>query len=71
MPTTWSRRPLLAAAAALALAAAALPTAQAQTKTLLRISTPAVPDDWHAKMWTMFKDSLDKSAPASSRYRST
>jgi tripartite ATP-independent transporter DctP family solute receptor len=30
---------------------------------LLRISTPAVPDDWHAKMWTVFKESLDKSAP--------
>jgi len=22
-----------------------------------------VPDDWHAKMWTVFKDSLDKAAP--------
>jgi tripartite ATP-independent transporter DctP family solute receptor len=22
-----------------------------------------VPDDWHAKMWTVFKDSLEKSAP--------
>jgi len=22
-----------------------------------------VPDDWHAKMWTVFKDSLDKSSP--------
>jgi tripartite ATP-independent transporter DctP family solute receptor len=22
-----------------------------------------VPDDWHAKMWTVFKDTLDKSAP--------
>ena len=30
---------------------------------LLRISTPAVPDDWHGKMWTVFKESLDKSAP--------
>jgi TRAP-type transport system periplasmic protein len=37
--------------------------AHAQTKTLLRVSTPAVPDDWHAKMWTVFKDSLDKNAP--------
>ncbi len=35
----------------------------AQGKTLLRISTPAVPDDWHAKMWTVFKDELEKSAP--------
>ena len=39
------------------------PQAIAQTKQVLRISTPAVPDDWHAKMWTIFKDSLDKSAP--------
>jgi tripartite ATP-independent transporter DctP family solute receptor len=45
-----------------ALAAAALP-ALAQTKQLLRISTPAVPDDWHAKMWTVLKDELDKTAP--------
>ncbi len=37
--------------------------ALAQGKTPLRISTPAVPDDWHAKMWSVFKDSLDKSAP--------
>jgi tripartite ATP-independent transporter DctP family solute receptor len=42
---------------------ALLPAAQAQNKVLLRISTPAVPDDWHAKMWTVFKDNLDKSAP--------
>jgi tripartite ATP-independent transporter DctP family solute receptor len=35
----------------------------AQGKTVLRVSTPAVPDDWHAKMWTVFKESLDKSAP--------
>ena len=55
-----SRRTLLGAAAALG--AATLP-ALAQTKTVLRISTPAVPDDWHAKMWTVFKDNLEKSAP--------
>jgi tripartite ATP-independent transporter DctP family solute receptor len=35
----------------------------AQGKLPLRISTPAVPDDWHGKMWTVFKESLDKSAP--------
>ena len=29
---------------------------------MLRISTPAVPDDWHGKMWTVFKEALDKSA---------
>lgn len=49
-----------AAAAALSLA---LPAAWAQGKVTLRISTPAVPDDWHGKMWTVFKDSLEKSAP--------
>jgi TRAP-type transport system periplasmic protein len=43
----------------------ALPVGQAlaQSKTVLRISTPAVPDDWHAKMWAVFKDALEKSAP--------
>ena len=46
----------------LALGVSALP-AWAQGKTALRISTPAVPDDWHAKMWTVFKSALDKSAP--------
>ncbi len=35
----------------------------AQSKFALRVSTPAVPDDWHAKMWTVFKDTLEKSAP--------
>ncbi len=57
------RRRLLAAAAALALVTAFAPVAQAQTKVALRISTPAVPDDWHARMWTVLKESLDKSAP--------
>ncbi len=46
----------------LALCGAVTPL-MAQTKVALRISTPAVPDDWHAKMWTVFKDSLDKAAP--------
>ena len=55
-----SRRAILGGAAALG--ATALP-GFAQTKTVLRISTPAVPDDWHAKMWTVFKDALEKSAP--------
>ena len=49
-------------AAAAALAATSIGT-QAQVKAPLRISTPAVPDDWHGKMWTVFKESLDKSAP--------
>jgi len=55
----FKRRTLLVAAA---LTAATTP-ALAQTKTLLRISTPAVPDAWHAKMWSAFKETLDKSAP--------
>jgi tripartite ATP-independent transporter DctP family solute receptor len=54
------RRFLLGTAAALT--AATLPVF-AQTKTILRISTPAVPDAWHAKMWTVFKDTLEKTAP--------
>lgn len=56
-----ARRAVLALAAAAA-AGVALPAA-AQTRIPLRISTPAVPDDWHGKMWTVFKESLDKSAP--------
>ena len=36
--------------------------AMAQAKIPMRISTPAVPDDWHAKMWTVFKENLDKSS---------
>ena len=54
------RRCLLAAAALCTV----LPSATwAQNKTPMRVSTPAVPDDWHGKMWTVFKDHLDKSAP--------
>jgi len=52
----------LAVAAAVSFGFAA-PQAMAQSKTVIRISTPAVPDDWHAKMWTVFKDTLEKSAP--------
>jgi tripartite ATP-independent transporter DctP family solute receptor len=57
------RRSLLVTASAVMLMGALLPAAYAQNKVLLRVSTPAVPDDWHAKMWTVFKDSLEKSAP--------
>ena len=60
---TVSRRSALAATAALGAMALSPLSALAQTKTVLRISTPAVPDDWHAKMWTVFKDALEKSAP--------
>ena len=41
----------------------AAPQAVAQSKQLIRVSTPAVPDDWHAKMWTIFKENLEKTAP--------
>ena len=57
---TLNRRRLLAATAALG--ASALPVL-AQSKVVLRISSPAVPEDWHAKMWTVFKEALEKSAP--------
>src|SRR5256884_7365851 len=50
------------AAALLACLLAAAP-AFAQTKTVLRISTPAVPEDWHVKMLYVFKDELAKTAP--------
>jgi ABC-type sugar transport system substrate-binding protein len=59
MKTSLLRRSLIATAAALALVGGLPTAAQAQTKTPMRISTPAVPDDWHAKMWTVFKESLD------------
>jgi tripartite ATP-independent transporter DctP family solute receptor len=61
MTSSLLRRSLIAAVAAACTALAA--PAIAQNKVLLRISTPAVPDDWHGKMWTVFKESLDKSAP--------
>jgi TRAP-type C4-dicarboxylate transport system substrate-binding protein len=42
---------------------AAFSFVKAQSPTQLRISTPAVADDWHAKMWTVMKDELAKTAP--------
>jgi TRAP-type transport system periplasmic protein len=59
-PTILSRRTLLGAALALG---AIVHPAHAQNKQLLRISSPAVPDDWHARMWGVLKDELDKTAP--------
>jgi len=50
------------AAALLACLLAAAP-AFGQTKTVLRISTPAVPEDWHVKMLYVFRDELNKAAP--------
>lgn len=55
----FQRRTLLGMALTLGL----LPPLAAQGKLPLRISTPAVPDDWHARMWSVLKDQLDKSAP--------
>ena len=63
-PTSHAlRRSLVLTASAALLAGGLLPSAFAQNKMLLRVSTPAVPDDWHAKMWTVFRDHLEKSAP--------
>ena len=59
---TLTRRCVTPMLLGLALCAGLSPL-MAQTKIPLRISTPAVPDDWHAKMWTVFKESLDKAAP--------
>lgn len=57
------RRGLLAASVTALALCGFTGQALAQAKIPMRISTPAVPDDWHAKMWTVFKDSLDKSSP--------
>src|SRR5437879_10796948 len=52
-----------ATAALLACLLAAAAPAFGQAKTVLRISTPAVPDDWHVKMLYVFKDELARAAP--------
>ncbi len=59
-PDLVRRRSCLALAGALCLSSRSV---LAQTRRLLRISTPAVPDDWHARMWTVFKDQIDKTLP--------
>jgi tripartite ATP-independent transporter DctP family solute receptor len=65
--STLIRRTLLGVAASAVFMAASTSYAWAQNatsnKTVLRISSPAVADDWHGKMWHVFKDSLNKSAP--------
>lgn len=48
---------------ALALAGLLAGAGPAQAKQTLRISTPAVPDDWHTKMLYVFRDELEKTAP--------
>jgi tripartite ATP-independent transporter DctP family solute receptor len=60
---TLSRRPLLAAVVGGAAMALASQATLAQEPITLRISTPAVPGDWHAEMLTEFKDELEKTAP--------
>lgn len=55
-----SRRTLLGSALAFGASAQSV---LAQGRQVLRISTPAVPDDWHARMWTVLKEQLDKTAP--------
>ena len=52
-----------ATAALLACSALAAAGALAQARIVLRISTPAVPGDWHVKMLYVFKDELAKAAP--------
>jgi tripartite ATP-independent transporter DctP family solute receptor len=61
MRTLISRRCLLGAAA-LSMTLA-LSAAEAADPIQLRISSPAVDTDWHAKMLTVFKDKLEELAP--------
>jgi len=61
MAGTTMKRTLAAALIACSFALAA--PAFAQAKTVLRISTPAGPDDWHVKMLYVFKEELAKTAP--------
>ena len=63
MTQHFNRRTVLGISAALISATLPAFPALAQIKQVLRISTPAVPDDWHAKMWTVLKDELEKTAP--------
>lgn len=58
-----TRRFMLAATAAVGFSAATAAPALAADPVTLRISTPAVESDWHAKMLTVFEDELEKTAP--------
>ncbi len=62
MPVSFSRRLFMSGAAVFALAASAT-AAFAADPIKLRISTPAVEADWHAKMLPVFKQELDRLAP--------
>jgi tripartite ATP-independent transporter DctP family solute receptor len=57
------RSTLVAATTVCALSLLGAGPAPAADPITLRISTPAVPGDWHAEMLTVFKDELEKSAP--------
>lgn len=46
-----------------ALSLALTPAFGVPGRTPLRISTPAVPDDWHARMWTVLKEQLERDLP--------
>jgi tripartite ATP-independent transporter DctP family solute receptor len=59
-PTDFGRR---RAALAAALAVALPLPLRAGAPITLRISTPAVPEDWHARMWNVLRDALHKDAP--------
>ncbi|WP_342633520.1 sialic acid TRAP transporter substrate-binding protein SiaP [Microvirga subterranea] len=61
MLDTFTRRLLIGAAAAAAITG--LTPALAADPVKLRISTPAVEADWHAKMLPVFKQELEKLAP--------
>ena len=61
-----ARRQVLKIALALGTALPGLSASRfagAQSRQVLRISSPAVPDDWHARMWGVLKEALEKSAP--------
>jgi tripartite ATP-independent transporter DctP family solute receptor len=61
----YSRRAWLARAVPVVtpVVGAACWSGTAQASTVLRASSPAVPDDWHARMWTVFKETLEAAAP--------
>lgn len=60
---TISRRTMLATGAALVAAPAILRHARAADPKVLRISTPAVPDEWQAKALAEFKKAVEAGAP--------
>ena len=63
-PRSVPRRSALGLGLGAALGMSGWPIAAlAQARQRLRISTPAVPDDWHAKMWAVFQDTLTRQAP--------